>query len=101
MNGEWITGEAVETGRPADASLVVELGANCAQASPVDLVRLAVFGANEAFAAQPLEYVERAVGQQKTIAGETIDGSDTAIRIAPLHDAATLGEDMERPLLRL
>lgn len=81
--------------------LIVELRANGTEASLVDLVWLAVPGTDEAFAAQSLEDVERAIGQQKSVAGETIDGGDAAVFIATMHDAATFGEDVERPLLRL
>jgi hypothetical protein len=82
-------------------SLIVELRANGTKAGSIDLVRLPVPGNNEAFAAQSLEDVERTVGQKETVTVKTIDGRNAALVIAPLHDAATLGEDMERPLLRL
>ena len=52
---------------------IVELRANGAKTGLVDLVRLPIPGTNEALASQPLEHVERAVCQQKTVAGETID----------------------------
>lgn len=81
--------------------MIVELRANGAKAGLVYLVRLPILGTNEAFASQSLEDEERAVRQQKTVAGETIDSRNAAILIATMHDAATFGEDMESPLLRL
>jgi len=53
--------------------LIVELRANGAKAGFVYLVRLPIFGTNEAFASQSFEDVERAVRQKKTVTGETID----------------------------
>ena len=75
-------------------SLIVELGAHRAQAGLVDLVRLAVSGADQALAPQPLKDKEGAVRQKKTFAGVTIDGSNAAGCIAPVHDAAALGENV-------
>ena len=53
---------------------IVELRANGAKTGPVDLVRLPVPGNNEAFAAQSLEDIERAVDQKETVTVKTIDG---------------------------
>ena len=81
--------------------LVVELCAYGAKASPVDQVRLPIQRTDQAFASQSLEDVDRTVGQQQTVTGETIDSGNAASFIATMHDATTFGEDMERPLLRL
>ena len=53
--------------------LIVQLRANSAKTCFVYMVRLPIFGTNEALAPQPLKDVKGAVRQAITFAGITID----------------------------
>jgi hypothetical protein len=81
------------------ASAVVTLGAHGKPALPRDAVGLAVPGLDQPLAPEPCEQIERAVGQDMTLAREAVDMDNAAILAAMVADTPALGQHVQHALL--